>query len=690
MILIRTIALLLLPLVAPPTPASAQDPAPLVRRIAGSALLAAQEYALGFDGGRVVATAEIEEARLFLTEAAHAAVNLPGGDAEAVRLELGRALAIVERTGPVDSVAAIVEALVQGLSTRYRVDVEEVPATAPSLAQGAALYQTNCARCHGSLGRGDGRDALGLDPVPSSLADPRVLADASPLDFYRRVTIGVAGTAMPGFATSLSLDERWAVALYASTLRLPAPGGSVPPALTTFATTARMSDRQVLDALGAAGSPAALAAVRVSHLTVAANDAAARAAFGTVRRQLDSAMAAAGAGQSDQARFIALGAYMTFEQVERQVRVKDHALATDLEGSFAVFRDRAGADPADLAGLAEVRRQLDLGLERAERVIGDQLSPLNLFLQSFILLLREGLEAILVVGALIAFLIKTGASSRRRDVHIGVGLALVASLLTALALETIFILSPARQEVLEGVTMVAASVMLFYVSYWLLSKIEVARWNQFVNSKVRDAITSGSALALATVAFLAVYREGFETVLFYKALMLTAGSGGLAPVLLGMVIGALVLAVVYVLINRFGVRLPLRPFFGVTSAFLYYMAFVFAGKAVAELQAGGVLDTTIVGGAPRLPMMGIYPTVESLTAQGILLLLAGVGLFITFGPPSRRRAEAAARAVATPIPEADGTRREVLRSLDRIDADVAEIRAEVDRLRDRITPKVHQ
>ncbi len=238
--------------------------------------------------------------------------------------------------------------------------------------------------------------------------------------------------------------------------------------------------------------------------------------------------------------------------------------------------------------------------------------------------------------------------------------------------------------------MVAASVMLFYVSYWLLSKIEVARWNQFVKSQVRDAVSSGSALALATVAFLAVYREGFETVLFYKALMLTAGPGGLAPVLLGLGLGAVALGVVYVLINRFGVRLPLRPFFGVTSGFLYYMAFVFAGKAVAELQAGGLLGTNVVRGAPRVPMLGIYPTMESIAVQGLLLLLAGIGIFVTFGPPSRRRAAAAARAAATPIPGGDDTRRDVLRSLDRIDADVSEIRAEVERLRDRISPKVPQ
>jgi hypothetical protein len=162
---------------------------------------------------------------------------------------------------------------------------------------------------------------------------------------------------------------------------------------------------------------------------------------------------------------------------------------------------------------------------------------------------------------------------------------------------------------------VAAAVMLFYVSYWLLTKVEVAKWNSFVKTKVQDAVSSGSAVALASVAFLAVYREGFETVLFYKALMLSGGVGSLFPILAGMAVGTLVLVVVYVAITRFGVRLPLRPFFTVTSAFLYYMAFVFAGKAVAELQEGGLVGTTSVPWAPRLPALGIYPTAESLLAR---------------------------------------------------------------------------
>jgi high-affinity iron transporter len=239
-----------------------------------------------------------------------------------------------------------------------------------------------------------------------------------------------------------------------------------------------------------------------------------------------------------------------------------------------------------------------------------------------------------------------------------VGAALVASLVTALVIETVFQISPARQEVLEGITMLAASVVLFYVSYWLLSKIEVARWTDFVRSKVHDAVTSGSALALASAAFLAVYREGFETVLFYKALVL-AGTPGqtLVPVVGGMAIGAVALTVIYVAINRFGVRIPLKPFFALTGGFLYYMAFVFAGRGIAELQEGGLISTTVLPWAPRVPALGIYPTAESLGLQLLLIvLLTGALVWSFLIVPSRRRLPAPAQARRDPeiTVQADG------------------------------------
>lgn len=679
MILRHATLLCLASTLAVPLPAQTPDPRPVVRRIASTVQLAAQEYGLGVSNGKIVLDAEVEEARLFLTEAGRAAGQLPDTSGVATRREIERMLQLVQRVAPPESVTAAANSLVHGLASRFQVVLDEIPAQAPGLARGASVYQVQCSRCHGALGRGDGPDAAGLDPAPANLADAVALRDASPLDFYRRVTVGVAGTAMPAYEQALSSDDRWAVALYSSTLRLPAAAGPVPAALSAFPTTAKLSDAQLAQAMGPGATLAQVAAVRAATLGAAADATRAAAVFDSVRRTVANAAAFSAGGRHEEARQAAFDAYLVFEQVERDVRAKNPGLAGEAEAAFAALRESAVTGGP---GLESARRSLDAVLERAERVVSDRLSPVNLVSQSFVILLREGLEAILVIGALMTFLVKTGAGQRRRDIHIGVGAAVGASLITAFVIETVFRLSAARQELLEGITMAAAAVMLFYVSYWLLTKVEVARWNAFVRTKVQDAVTSGSALALAAVAFLAVYREGFETVLFYKALLVSGGSGGLLPVLAGMAIGAVVLAVVYVAINRFGVRLPLKPFFAVTSGFLYYMAFVFAGKAVAELQESGLVTTTFVGWAPRLPALGIYPTVESLTAQAGLVGLALLALMWIFVvSPALRPAVAAAPPALRPVSHPD---REVVRSLERIDADLAEARAEVERLKERL------
>jgi len=215
--------------------------------------------------------------------------------------------------------------------------------------------------------------------------------------------------------------------------------------------------------------------------------------------------------------------------------------------------------------------------------------------------------------------------------------------------ELLFEITPGQREALEGVTMLLATAVLFSVSYWLLSKIEVAKWNAFVKGRMEDALSTGSGFALASVAFLAVYREGFETILFYKALLTSAGSAGggggsaAGPVTAGILLGAVALVIVYIGINRFGMKVPLKPFFAVTSAMLYYMAFVFAGKGIADLQESGVLGTSVVEWAPRIPVLGIYPTVQSLALQFLLIVLLLVAVVwlqrnrFSGAEPDRRR-----------------------------------------------------
>jgi high-affinity iron transporter len=697
MILIGGIArtLLTLALWALPGQQPASDQAPALRRLAATAELGAQEYRAGVRNGRVIAKSEIEEARLFFAEARRSAGLLSPEVSSSTVRALDEIAGLVDATASPDTIQARVLALTNSLSQRLGISLEEIPAETPSLARGAQVYRENCASCHGDLGRGNGPMAAGLDPKPANLSDAAALSEASPLDFYRRVTIGVVGTSMPAFEGRLSADDRWAAAAYATLLRLPAPKGEVPPSLRRFDRTARLTDSEIRKEMAAASADTASTLVAAVRSIQEQADAAATARiFARVRSQLDSVDHLARAGRGAEASSVAFNAYITFEQVERSVRAKHPDLASSLENRFAALRTRAagGATTVELDG---IQRGLAADLENAERVLGETLSPFNLFLQSFVILVREGLEAILVLGALMTFLAKTGAANRKRDIHVGVGAAVAASLLTAFVLETVFRLSPARREALEGLTMVAATGVLFYVSYWLLSKMEVAKWNRFVRGKVQDAVSSGSALALASAAFLAVYREGFETVLFYKALFVAGGSGGsTAAVLAGIALGAVVMVFVYVAINRFGVRLPLKPFFGVTSAFLYYMAFVFAGKGVAELQEGNLVPTTIVSWAPRIPALGIYPTVESLTAQAVLLVLLVIAVVWTFvieprrlqvtsvmvPEPAREPVSAPSRTAASGVVPV-GAKQELLRSLERMEADLAELRAEVERMR---------
>jgi high-affinity iron transporter len=481
-----------------PGVARAQDSVATARRVFATASLAAEEYGVGVVGGRVVSVAEVEEARLFIGEARKAAMALPPALAVASDSALAEMFALVQRTAAPEAVDAVADALGQVLTSGVGASLEPVPEWAPSIARGRELFAQACASCHGASGRGDGPGAAGQEPPPANLTDATLLADRSPLDFYRRVTLGVAGTSMAGFESALSEADRWAVALYASTLRLPEPRGSVPEGLAAFARSATHSDLQLIDSLGHRGPPDAAVLARVAAIRQAgAADDAARmaAAFGRVRKQLDDAVALADAGQPEEAGSTALAAYMTFEALERDLRPRNPGLASELEQAFTGFRlDAQGGESARELRAAEV--QLVTLLDRAERQLGAERRPFDLFLQSFILLVREGLEAILIVGALLAFLTKIGASRRARDVKAGIGAAIAASLLTAVLIETVFQLTPADQEVLEGATMLLATGVLFSVSYWLLTKLEVAKWNAFVRGKVEEAVAGGSSLAL--------------------------------------------------------------------------------------------------------------------------------------------------------------------------------------------------
>ncbi|MDR3220571.1 MAG: FTR1 family iron permease [Candidatus Accumulibacter sp.] len=273
----------------------------------------------------------------------------------------------------------------------------------------------------------------------------------------------------------------------------------------------------------------------------------------------------------------------------------------------------------------EVRAALDylakMLREDANQLDGKQESGLGVFIAALSIILREGVEAILVIAAMAAYLTRSGNDALVRTVYYSAGAAILASVAAAFAMQQVLQTSGADQEIIEGCTMLLATVVLFFVSNWMFSKAEAVAWKGYIEGKVRGAVETGSGFALGAAAFLAVFREGAETILFYQA-MLSDVQSNTGMVWAGFGVGCVALVGVFALIRYGSLKLPLKPFFIGTSILMYLMAIAFAGGGIKELQEGDVIGVTPVGFVQSIDLLGVYPTVETLLPQAVLVLLA--------------------------------------------------------------------
>jgi high-affinity iron transporter len=669
------------------------------KRLSSIVGVAVEEYGKGIDAsGRMISDQEYQEAVDFLSNAREVAERLSGARAGAVRAELDSlSVAVTAKRTPAE-IAEIHARFTTALGAEGAL---ELPTGELSIAAGKEIYQTNCASCHGQTGLGDGPAAKGMDPPPPAIGDAATMADATPALLYRVISVGVPGTQMVAWGSTLTAQQRWEVVAYlqslhatpaqvaegeglfvqsCSTCHGPAGGldgaatralSKLPPEIGSFGWQAERSDVQIAAAIreGVAGSampgnphlsdddvarmvayvrslPLRGGVVSIANVSRGAADSTGEAAARAVLAKLDEALAAARAGRTDDANDRGFDAYIAFEPLESTARAKSPGLVASMERQFADFR--GAVKSGDLRTAEKTRDGIEVNLPSIVELTRPTAGGWAAFLQSFLIILREGFEAILVVGAVVAFLIKTGNRDRLRSIWVGAGLGVAASAATAILLQTFLRAMPMSRDLIEGITMLVAVAVLFSVSYWLISKVEAAKWQQFIRDKVNSALARGGGAALAFVAFLAVYREGAETALFYQALF-GEGSALLVPILLGIVVGGLVLALIFTLFYRYGVRIPLRPFFAVTSVLLYYMAFVFMGKGLRELQEVNAFPMTVLRGFPHVDAMGIYPTVETLLGQLLLVALFIAALAKTFWP---RRSVTLPTMPAAPVPSA--------------------------------------
>jgi high-affinity iron transporter len=557
----------------------------------------------------------------------------PEREALAQRAQTLRQLIADKRDG--NQVVALAREVQRGLIAAYNVQV--APVRAPDPASAAPLYAARCASCHGAQGFGDGVAAATLDPRPSDFHDARRASARSVYALYNTITLGVTGTAMPAFS-QLNADQRWALAFYVSQLastdaqrdegRAAWEAGEGKARFTGLGALVTMTPSEAR----AQGLEAVLAYLRSAPRAI---DTGKPAPIAFSMTMLERSLAAWRDGRSEEAYKLAVTAYLEgFELAEMAIDSVDRSLRTRTEQAMMTYRNalRSGA-PAEQVE-ADFRAAMTLLGEAQQLTEGHGASATGNFVSSLVIIVREGLEAILVLAAMAAFLTRSGRREGLRWLHGGWVAALLLGGVTWVVSSELIAISGAQREVTEGVTALVSAAVLLYVGFWLHGKSSAAQWNAFIKQRMTGAARGGAWFGVGLVAFLAVYREVFETVLFYQALWVQSEGAARSAVLAGLGIGVVALVTLAWLIIRFSVRLPLGVFFGASSALLAAMAVVFAGQGIAALQAAGRLPVNPVS-FPTIPLLGIYPNLQGLLLQ-VLLVVVILSAFLYARQQARR------------------------------------------------------
>ncbi|MEO8037286.1 MAG: cytochrome c/FTR1 family iron permease [Betaproteobacteria bacterium] len=590
----------------------------------------AVEYPQFVKDGTVTNAAEYAEQLEFSENARAQLEKLPDNPRRTELVAQSVALVNAIKTkGDGSNVATSANALKRALIEAYGLDV--TPRQIAPQAESAALFETQCAACHGASGRGDGPAAASLDPHPTNFHDASRQSRRSVYGLYGTISMGVEGTSMAPFS-ALTDAQRWGLAFYISNLLSDVAQRSAGESLwnagkgrQTFKSVSNLvlATPQEATAQDGGDGAAILAYLRASPQILSGERPS---PIDYCVEALAESVEAYRAGDAKRAYDLSVSAYLEgFELVEANLDSIDRSLRPRIEAAMLDFRNLLKTS-APVSEVEARHATIDQLLRDAkQRLSGGEVSAQAQFVSSLIIIVREGLEAILVLAGMAAYLRRTGRAEGIRWLHGGwigaLGLGMLTWWIAAFLIEV----SGAQREVTEGVTALLASAVLLYVGFWLHSRSAGQRWSAFIKSQVSGALGQGTLWGLAAISFLAVYREVFETVLFYQALV---AQGAAAAVLSGFAVGCGILLALALLIIRFSAKLPLGLFFGVSSVLLALMAVVFAGQGIAALQAAGKLASNPVR-FPAMPLLGIYPNAQGLVLQLLLIVLIFGAYFYT-------------------------------------------------------------
>lgn len=483
-------------------------------------------------------------------------------------------------------------------------------------------FQSDCSSCHGDLGQGDGQLAQQLNPAPTDFTDITRANNRSILGLYDALSDGIEGTAMPSFK-HLTEKERWSLAFFVGSLAFTADEKQGIPResgltvqdvvmFSPFELNSKRSKGEWMLVETARANPALLFSSNGSSLSI-------------TRQRLEEANVAYQKGDYDKAKRLTVSAYLDgFELVENSLDARNKALRQSIESGLLNLRQEL----SDQQNVEQVEQSLAVvltQLEEAEELLtGSSMSDATLFSASFIILLREGLEALLVILALFTVLLRSDKKAAIKYVHFGWGAALVGGILTWIAAQHLVTISGASREIMEGVAAMLASVVLFYVGFWMHSKTQADHWQEYIQQNIAKSLNTGTLWGISGLAFIAVYREVFETVLFYQSLLTQTAPTQQFALVGGFVFAVFVLMLIAWLMIKYSVKLPISRFFSTTTYLLLALSFVLAGKAISALQEAAVIGISPFPINFQIEWLGINSTWQGVATQFLILLLSSL------------------------------------------------------------------
>ncbi|MEZ4721182.1 MAG: FTR1 family protein [Flavobacteriales bacterium] len=575
----------------------------------------AKDYGMAVQNGEVVSEFEFAEMQEFVQSASDYHTKLTQASIIDTHLQLGShinslSMAIVSKSSSekVANIADEIKAKILALNL-----VAQSPKTWPDMNAGKSAFSVHCASCHGATGDGNGPVGAGLNPSPTNFTDRNIMNGVAPFQAFNTIRLGIPGTGMRGFE-ELSDEQIWNLAFYIESLHYDSPSSQNTSNAINLEEIATLSDEELIGKYSESD-------IRANRLGSVETNTNASIPTEVARTLLKESLNAYKSEQFDLAADHALNAYLKgIELIEPQIKASDNALFQELESSMMAIR--AGIKAR--IGYGEMTERVEhamMVIDEADAVLMD--SKRGMLMTAFIaitILVREGLEAFFVILAILGVLRTVDSPSAIRWLHGGWISAVVMGIAGWFFADSLLNFSAESRELMEGLIALIAVVVLLYLGFWLHGKTEAAKWKEFVETKIKSLINSNNMIGLGAFSFVVVFREAFESVLFLSSLTTDGQSESKIGVLIGFIGAAAILLFVAWAILKWFKKLPIRKVFLYSSIVILALAFVLAGDGIHAIQEGGYLDIRSFPMNIKLPLLGIYPTYETMVVQIAVLV----------------------------------------------------------------------